>query len=163
MGQSDPQDAISLYKSRGDAADPIQVIGNKIKGGGPSTIGSGITTGDSAGAYAVIKDNILVDPGNCGIGIAGGHHIQLLNNLVYSRQQPFSRIGMVVNNWNNYEPNCYAHTVQGNIVNWTDKNGNKVPFWNSGNCGSIAGWNNNNWNSDIGPSIQYLKIPSCPQ
>jgi hypothetical protein len=164
MGQSSPEDAISLYRSAGDPTDPIQVVGNKIKGGGPSTSGSGIMTGDNSGGHVLIKDNILVDPGNVGIGISGGHHIQALNNLIYARQQPFTSVGLYVWNWySSYDPNCYAHTVKGNIVNWTDKKGLKNPNWDGGNCGPIADWNNNTWDSNIGPSIENLTIPSCSQ
>jgi hypothetical protein len=71
-GQSYPEDAINLYKSSGDPTDPIQVVGNKIKGGGPSNTDSGIAVGDSAGAYVLVKDNVLIDPGQVGIGIGGG-------------------------------------------------------------------------------------------
>jgi hypothetical protein len=150
-------------KSSGDPTDPIQIVGNKIKGGGPSNIGGGIGAGDSAGAYAVIKDNILVDPGQIGIGIGGGHHMQILNNLVYGGQQPWTNVGIAVWNWNNYDPNCYSHTVQGNSVNWTNKAGFKNPNWDGGNCGPIAGWDDNNWDSNIGPEIEHLTIPSCSQ
>jgi hypothetical protein len=163
MGQGNPQDAISLYKSSGDPTDPIQIVGNKIKGGGPSNIGSGIVVGDSSGAYVLITNNILVNPGQVGIGIAGGHDIQALNNLIYARQQSFTNVGAYVWNWNNYDPNCYSHTVQGNRVNWTHKAGFKIPNWDGGNCGPIAGWDDNIWYSNIGPEIEYLTIPSCSQ
>jgi hypothetical protein len=163
MGQSNPEEAILLYKSTGDPTDPIQIVGNKIKGGGPSNRGGGIGAGDSAGAYAVIKDNILIDTGSYGIGIGGGHHIQVINNLVYGRQQPFTNSGIWVWNWNNYDPNCYSHTVQGNSVNWTHKSGSKNPNWDGGDCGPIAGWDDNTWDSNIDPSIEDLTIPSCSQ
>ena len=163
MGQSYPEDAINLYKSSGDPTDPIQITGNKIKGGGPSTSSSGISAGDSAGAYVLIKDNILVDSGAVGIGIGGGHDIQALNNLIYARQQPFTNVGVYVWNWNNYDPNCYSHTVQGNSVNWTHKAGFTTPNWDGGNCGPIAGWDDNTWDSNIDPSIEDLTILSCSQ
>ena len=63
LGKSNPEDVINIYKSSGTADDPIQIIGNKILGGGPSDSGGGIMTGDSGGAYIVVKDNVLVDPG----------------------------------------------------------------------------------------------------
>jgi hypothetical protein len=160
MGQGKPEEAIILYKSSGDAADPIQIVGNKIKGGGPSTIGGGIVAGDSGGGYALITDNILVDPGQVGIGI-GGHDTQALNNLIYARKQPFTNVGLYVWNGNNHDPNCYSNTVQGNSVNWTNKAGSKNPNWDGDNCGPIAGWDDNTWYSNIGPEIEYLTIPSC--
>jgi hypothetical protein len=162
-GQSNPQDAINLYKSSGDPTDPIQIVGNKIKGGGPSTSSAGIMVGDSAGGHVLIKNNILIDPGQVGIGLSGGHHMQALNNLIYARQQPFTNVGIYVWNWDNYDPDCYSHTVQGNRVNWTHEAGFKNPNWDGGNCGPISDWNNNTWYSNIGPSIEHLTIPSCSQ
>jgi hypothetical protein len=44
-------------------------------------------TGDSGGAYIVVKDNILVDPSQYGIAIAGGHHIQILDNKVFGKNR----------------------------------------------------------------------------
>lgn len=64
------RDAINLYKSNGIAGDPIQVIGNRIRGGGPSTSGGGIMTGDQGGSYILVSI-ILVNPGSTAL-----HHCQ---------------------------------------------------------------------------------------
>ena len=92
--QSHPEDAISLFITNGIAGDPIQVIGNWIRGGGPSTSGGGIMTGDEGGSYVTVQDNILVDPGQYGITISSGHHIIISNNTIYAKQQSFSNIGL---------------------------------------------------------------------
>ena len=60
LGQSYPEDAISLCRSNGTPASPIQIIGNKIRGGGPSASGGGIMSGDLGGSYVLVKDNIPV-------------------------------------------------------------------------------------------------------
>lgn len=151
LGKSYAEDAVNLYKSNGTADDPIQVIGNKIRGGGPSGSGGGIMTGDAGGSYILVKDNTLVDPGQYGIAIASGHHIQILNNKVYGKKQPFTNVGIYV--WNQYKPACHSHTVKGNEVRWYNKKGAENPCWNGNNCGPIKGWGENNWHADLDAHI----------
>jgi hypothetical protein len=158
-GKSYPEDIINMYRSQGTSTDPIQIMGNKIRGGGPSTRGGGIVLGDSGGAYVLVKNNILVNSGSQGVGVAGGHHLQVINNLIYGRQQPWTGVGISVMDWNKL--GCYSQTVKGNSVYWIYKTGFKNPGWNSGQCGAVTGWNQNTWNAPIGPSIWDLKISSC--
>ena len=58
--------------------------------------------------------------------------IQVLNNKIYARQQPFTNNPLYV--WNQYSTQCSNITVRGNRVNWTDKNGALNGGWNAGNC-----------------------------
>ena len=85
-GQSFPEDEISLYKSNGLPNDPIVIAGNRIRGGGPSNSGGGIMTGDAGGSYVIVKDNILVNPGQYGIAISSGTNITVQNNKVFSQK-----------------------------------------------------------------------------
>jgi hypothetical protein len=158
-GESRAEDAINLYASNGEAADPIQIIGNKIIGGGPSLSGGGVMMGDGGGAYQVARDNILVDPGQYGMAVAGGHDISSTNNLIYARLQGFTNVGMYV--WNQDPTTCYNLTIQGNTVNWTASSGSKNPNWNAGNCGTVNGWSGNNWSGAIDGSIANLPIAAC--
>ncbi len=151
LGESYPEDAINLYKSHGTADDPIEVVGNLIRGGGPSRSGGGIMTGDAGGSHIIVRDNVLVDPGQYGVAIAGGTHIQLLDNTVYGRQQPFTNVGLYV--WEQYGTDCHSHVVRGNRVRWTNREGRPNHAWNGGNCGPVAGWNENTWNAEIGPDV----------
>jgi hypothetical protein len=147
LGKSYPEDVINIYKSSGTTDDPIQVIGNKIRGGGPSGSGGGIMTGDSGGAYIVVKDNILVDPGQYGIAIAGGHHIQFFDNKVFGKKQSFTNVGIYV--WNQSKTPSHDHTVKGNRVRWFNKSGTENPCWDSKNCGAVTGWDDNDWHEDL--------------
>lgn len=144
-GLSSPEDAISIYKSRGTAADPILVTSNRIRGGGPSPSGGGIMTGDGGGAHIIVRDNQLVDPGQYGIAVAGGEHIQLLDNVIIGRQQPFTNVGLYV--WNQSDDKCSTITVHGNRVRWISKDGKSSPCWNASNCGPVAGWDKNDWSA----------------
>ncbi len=94
LGQSSPEDAISVYMSNGIVGDPIQVVGNWIRGGGPSGSGGGIMVGDYGGSHILVKDNILVDPGQYGIAISSGTGISIKNNKIYAKQQSFTNVGL---------------------------------------------------------------------
>ena len=160
LGKSNPEDAINIYKSSGAADDPIQVIGNKIRGGGPSGSGGGIMTGDSGGAYIVVKDNILVDPGQYGIAIAGGHHIQILDNKVFGKTQPFTNVGIYV--WNQSKAPSHDHTVKGNRVRWFNKGGMENPCWDAKNCGTVSGWDDNEWHADLDDKLLPTDLLGTP-
>jgi len=157
-GLSTPEDLINLYKTRGTSADPVQIIGNKFKGGGPSTSGGGIMTGDNDGAFTLVKDNILVDPGQYGIAIAGGEGIKITGNKVYARQQAFTNVGIYVWRQKN-TTRCQQHEVSYNQVRWYNKNGVANSGWNAGNCGTVTGWNTNDWKASINASLyEGLKV-----
>jgi hypothetical protein len=160
LGKSNPEDVINIYKSSGTPDDPIQVVGNKIRGGGPSGSGGGIMTGDGGGAYIVARDNILVDPGQYGIAIAGGHHIQILDNKVFGKRQPFTNVGIYV--WNQSKAPSDDHTVKGNQVRWFNHAGIENPCWDAKNCGAVAGWDGNEWHSDLDDKILPTDLLGSP-
>jgi len=155
-GQSFPEDAISLYMSKGISTDPIQIIGNWIRGGGPSTSGGGIMTGDEGGSYILVQDNILVNPGQYGITISSGDHITIKNNKIYSGKEPFSNIGLSA--YRQYDIETTANTIMNNEVNFTNKDGELNCLWNAGNCGDITGWDTNMHNASLNASILPAKI-----
>lgn len=155
-GQSNPEDVISLYMSGGLATDRLQVIGNWIRGGGPSNSGGGIMTGDNGGSYILIKDNILVNPGQYGIAIASGTHISIKDNKVYSAKLPFSNVGIYA--FNQYPTECSSDTVMNNTVNWTYKDGQLNNLYNNGSCGVVTGWATNAYDKDLNASVLPAKI-----
>ena len=132
LGESDPEDLISMYNSSGTAASPISIRGNMFRGGGPSSSGGGIMTGDNGGSYQVAENNILLDPGQYGMAAAGGSNISLINNKIFAKQQPFTNNPLYV--WAQAGASCSNITVMGNRVNWTDKSGEKNNGWDAGNC-----------------------------
>lgn len=156
-GQSNPEDAISLYMTSGTATDRLQVIGNWIRGGGPSPSGGGIMSGENGGSYILIKDNILVNPGEYGIAIASGHHIAVKDNKVYSEKKSYSNVGIYAHNQHPSE--CTADTVMNNTVNWTSKDGILHNLWTDGSCGSVVGWSTDNaYDKNLNESVLPTKI-----
>ncbi|MGZ3751605.1 MAG: right-handed parallel beta-helix repeat-containing protein [Mucilaginibacter sp.] len=151
LGQSNPEDAINIYKCNGTPDDPIQVYHNKIRGGGPSNSGSGIMLGDTGGSYIVAKDNVLVNPGQVGMAIAGGDHISIINNTIYSKRQNFTNVGLYI--WAQANAACSFDEIHGNHVNWTKKDGSKNHKWNGANCGDVKGWEDNELDARLDESI----------
>jgi parallel beta-helix repeat protein len=152
LGQSQSEDAISMYQSNGTAASPIMISGNWIRGGGPSSSSGGIMLGDEGGSYLTAENNILVNPGEYGMAIAGGDHNSILNNTIYGASQPFTNVGLYVNSIN-------GHTVTNSTVT-----GNKVLFYNSSNyvnscwlapgTTTPSGWSTTNiWSTILTPAI----------
>ncbi len=136
LGEGDPEDLISMYKSSGTAASPISIRNNIFRGGGPSASGGGIMLGDYGGSYQIAENNILLNPGQYGMAASGGNYIQILNNKIFAKQQYFSNNPLYVAN---YSPTtCGIITVKGNRVNWTDKDGNKNGGWNQGSCDNTS-------------------------
>ena len=135
-GESDPEDLISLYQSSGTAASPISVRNNMFRGGGPSTSGGGIMTGDYGGGYQIAENNVLLDPGQYGMAAAGGSNISILNNKIYAKQQPFTNNPLYV--WAQQGASCSNINVKGNRVNWTDKSGSINNGWDAGNCSNTS-------------------------
>ena len=156
QGQSFPEDEISLYMSNGTPEDPIMVIGNWIRGGGPSTSGGGIMSGDNGGSYIIVQDNILVNPGQYGITLSSGNHIIIRNNLIFSEQKPYSNIGLSA--YKQYDIVTTSNTIMNNEVNFINKDGILNCLWNAGNCGDIIGWETNIHNSNLNASILPAKI-----
>jgi len=151
LGQSYPEDAISLCRSNGAAGSPIQIIGNKIRGGGPSGSGGGIMSGDLGGSYVLVKNNILVNPGQYGLTVSSGHDIEISNNKIYSAKLPFSNVGLSA--YKQYNISTYNITISNNAVNYTNKNGVLNDMWNANNCGTVVGWSTNFHDSNLTASV----------
>ena len=135
-GESNTEDHISLYKSSN-----VTVRGNMFRGGGPSTSGSGVMSGDNGGDNQLIENNLLLNTGNAGIGVAGGNNIRVLNNKIYSIRTPVSNNPLYV--WAQAGAACSNITVTLNLVNWTNAAGAINKGWNAGNCGSSYNPDNN--------------------
>jgi parallel beta-helix repeat protein len=158
-GHGTPEDAISLYKSHGVQNLPIAVLYNLIIGGGPSDSGGGIMLGDDGGSYQLAKGNILVDPGQYGIGVASGNHMTIADNIVYARQQSFTNVGIYT--WNQYPHPCHTISITGNKVKWKSKTGRPNPYWNGKNCRNITGLERNDFAAaDLSPEIASSAAPS---
>ncbi len=143
FGQSNAEDAINLYQSNGTSSSPIVINGNWIRGGGPSLSGGGIMLGDNGGSYLTATNNILVNPGEYGMAIAGGDHCVISNNQIYAKAQYFTNVGIYVNNIGGYKvTNSTVTNNQVNFYNSTNYNNNA---WLAPSVSKPSGWDGNSW------------------
>ncbi len=157
-----PEDHINMYASQGTKESPIRYAFNKLRGGGPSISGGGSLAGDGDGAYVIMESNIVVDPGQYGIAVAGGNNIKMNNNIVYSpTAHPWSNIGAYI--WNQYPQACFDIEAKGNRVFYRNKDGNLNAGWNANNCTNVTGWNTDNvWNdSSLTAAVWDTVFPEC--
>lgn len=136
FGESDPEDMINMYSSSGTAASPILIKGNVFRGGGPSASGGGIIAGDNSGSYVTIDSNTLMNPGQYGIAIAGGHNNIIINNKIFSKLFSWSNIALYI--WAQSGAFCANNTIKGNRANWINRDGVQNLAWNAGNCTGTA-------------------------
>lgn len=156
-GRGVPEDAISLFQSRGEPGSPILVERNRLVGGGPSQSGGGIMLGDGGGAYLEARDNLLIDPGQYGIAVASGTHMTITGNVVIARPQPFTNVGISV--WNQYAEPCNTVTVSGNSVDWRARTGRANPWWDGKNCRGTV-WTLNR-TLPLDPQREIAGQPAC--
>ncbi len=132
------EDYINLFQSDGDPNDWILVANNRARGHGGSHSGSFIMLGDSGGSYQEAVNNIAVNPGQVGIGAAGGDFIRIESNRVFGEQWEGSNVGIYSTGFGSP---CSNHEFPGggssepNRINWTNSAGNPNPAWTEGDCG----------------------------
>jgi Right handed beta helix region len=153
-GSSDTEDSINIYQSSGTETSPLLVEGNLVFNGGSSGSGSGILVGDNGGANLVVRGNVLINPGQAGIGVAGGRSIRVVDNTVFSESFPWSNVGIYV--WDQYRTRCGEIEVSGNVVQWLNRDGAANPWHDAGNCGEIVGWEMNQVSSDLRATLADL-------
>jgi hypothetical protein len=123
-----PEDTINVYESEGLDQDPILVTHNYIRAGvgAASESGCGINLGDSGGRNARALHNVLVNPGQVGICIPAGQYNKVADNKIYASAQPFTNVGIYVQNRYAKPPTpelCSDHTVARNHVWWQRRDG----------------------------------------
>jgi hypothetical protein len=154
----DTEDIISMYNAGGTSAAPFLIEYNHFQGvDWSSPAGSGIALGDGAGSYTIARNNILLNPGQVGIFVAGGTGNQILDNTIYGEKRTYSNVGLYV--WNQSSGvTCTGHTVRGNRVRWLNDAGSLNGGWNSGNCGTVSGWSENSWSAALDPATLRVQL-----
>ena len=160
-GKSSPDDNINVFNSSGTPESPIRVANNWIRGGGPSLSGGGILLGDWGGSHQIAENNIIVNSGGYGMGIAGGNNMTLRNNKIYSKRRPVASVGLSICNWTESKTTgkSYNITVENNEINWTHRDGYYNTAWFSEGMRKlvpnwrIQGIRNSNIDASILPEI----------
>lgn len=157
--QAGPEDHINMYKSSGTAQSRIEIAYNRLRGGGPSTSGSGIMTGDSGSTQIYIHHNTMVETANVGFAIAGGSQITFEQNRAYSPKNPYSNVGAYV--WAQGGVTCQDNAMIGNRTNWINKDGTPNHFWDGKNCQNTTMTGNVWGDSTLGAAIFDEAYAQC--
>ena len=134
--KSFPEDVIILYQSEGEQGSPIMVEDNYLVGDlkegseGKSKTGSGIMTADGGGAWQVCRRNVVLSAGQCGIGVAGGHHIRVEDNVIQGKKSAVSNVGLYI--WNQSGKPSDHIAILRNRVQWTTAKGEEDSWWDGG-------------------------------
>ncbi len=131
-GNDDVEDWISVYDVDGLPADPVEVSYNRARGHGPSSSGSFIMLGDGGGSHQEAVGNVGVTPGQVGIGLSGGHFIEVRDNLMFSESWPSSNIAFYSADYGS--GGCGDHVIANNRANWINSANQQNDFWASGSC-----------------------------
>jgi PKD repeat protein len=110
----------------------IVVRGNYITGG-HSHSGCGLISDDQANGARFVN-NILLDTGQCGIGIADGTNQVLDSNRVLNRTPVQGGGNTAIYVWKQYSGACGPVTVSNNIATEIKTGGAQSGFWNGGGC-----------------------------
>jgi hypothetical protein len=114
----------------------IVVRGNYINGG-HSPSGCGLISDDQANG-AQFVNNVLLDTGQCGIGIADGINQVVDSNRVLNRTPVQGGGNTAIYVWKQYSGACGPVTVSNNIATETNTSGAQSGFWNGGGCEPVT-------------------------
>lgn len=160
------EDHISMFRSSGTVADPIEIANNRIRGG-TSTTGSGMMLGDYGGANIWVHHNTLVWTANTGIGIAGGTNFKIESNRIDNRGDSAATATGLAASVANFSPNatsCSGHSLSGNrgisrSWVWGGHGELNKGFWTDGQCGNIASQDNNWEEASLSPAM-FDEVPA---
>lgn len=159
FGESNADDIVNVFNSHGTQDSPLIIKGNWFRGGGPSYSGGGIMMGDYGGSYQIAEENILVDVGQYGIAIAGGHDNTIRNNKIYGRKQDFTNVAIYALNWSpDVSGESYNIRIENNRVNYKSMTGADAGYWFSPEMKPILGEETNVFDKNLSPSILPEKI-----
>jgi hypothetical protein len=87
---------------------------------------------------AQFVNNILLDTGQCGIGIADGTNQVVDSNRVLNRTPVQGGGNTAIYVWKQYSGACGPVTVSNNIATETNTSGAQSGFWNGGGCEPVT-------------------------
>lgn len=160
------EDHISMYGSNGTPGDPIRILNNRTKGGESAEVsGCGVVIGDvTGGNHFVVDGNVIVNSGNCGIGLTAGSNVRITNNTIVSRGQAQANVGLLA--WNLYGRGCSGNTLTGNRIWWdaSIRFGGTDHMWDGSpdhSCQPLIGWDNNIIDSSLTEAEFDKPISAC--
>jgi hypothetical protein len=141
-----PEDSINIYTTQHVDIENNYVTGGLDatipgSGGAQSSSGCGILGADSDKVQGandeVIKHNIVVNTGQCGIGIATGVNQAVIGNKVLNLN-PNTGGDTAIYIWKQYKPPCGPVLLNGNVAYELKSGGGASGYWNGGGCAPVT-------------------------
>jgi hypothetical protein len=138
--------------------------GNYIQGG-QSPSGCGLIA-DEAANGAQFLDNVLVDTGQCGIGISSGTSQVVTGNKILNRTPVAGAGDTGLYVWSQYSEACGPVTVANNVSSELKPDMvTESGYWNGGGCEPVT-LSGNVWDAaartELSPAAQKLPPPLVP-
>ncbi len=139
------------------------IVQNNYVTGGHSHSGCGLIADNRANSIR-FERNLLLNTGQCGIGIADGINQLVTDNKIYN-STPVPRAGnTAIYVWKQYGSPCGPTVISSNIADMILVNGRHNAYWDGGGCG--ADLSNNKFNAAAGPlltpAINVFPTPLIP-
>ena len=131
------EDAINVIGGPSGPTSDVIVQNNYIQGGF-SDAGCGVIA-DFSVADVQFLNNILVDTGQCGIGIAAGLNVRVDHNKILNRTFVNGGGNTAMYVWKQYhEDQCDQIAVTNNTVYGIKPGGSISSWWNGGGCTNVT-------------------------
>jgi hypothetical protein len=137
---------VSIYKYAAIQEDSVSVqdstqttVQNNYIVGGNSPSGCGIIA-DWGANNTQFQNNVLVDTGQCGIGIADGVGHTVDSNRIINSTPVENGGNTAIYVWraDPSSPPCSSVSVTNNIASQLKPNGTESAYWNGGGCGPVT-------------------------
>ena len=160
------EDSINFGADPGGPYTNGVVAQNNYVTGGHSNSGCGIIADTGANSVQFLT-NVIVDSGQCGIGIADGTNQVVDSNKILNTTPVIGGGNTAVYVWKvtSSDPPCGPVQISNNIASAVDTNGNPNSFFSGGGCGTVT-LTNNTFDAAaaqmLSPAAQKLPPPAIP-
>ena len=125
------EDSMNFFKTEGFTAVENYVVG------GHSGSGCGLIA-DLSANNGELRSNVLVDTGQCGIGIADGIHHVVNGNRILNLTPIQGAGNTALYVWKQYSPVCGPVEVSNNVADELKVDGSHSGYWNGGGCDPVS-------------------------
>jgi hypothetical protein len=140
-----PSDNLSIYTTQNADVEDNYITGGLDattpgSGGAQAASGCGLIADGSdvlAPNSVRFKNNILVNTGQCGIGLATGTNQVVTGNKIITLN-PNGHGNTALYIWKQYRSACGPVLLNGNIASLIRSDGYASGYWNGGGCGSVT-------------------------
>ncbi len=109
------------------------VVQSNYVTGGHSSSGCGLIADSTANGIQFLS-NLVLNTGQCGIGIADGTNQLVDNNKVYNTTPVTAGGNTAIYTWKQYANPCGQTTISNNIADEVKPDGSHSGFWDGGGC-----------------------------